>query len=318
MKLRSAAWAGIVLVLMATSCSRSTPGKTPSNEAQQTAQTTPQPSPEQSASEQQAAPPPAATPVPSRKKATTAKTEAKAENLPKEAVAPTPLPPPPPLVVPANTALAVRINEAIDSKNNKAGDQFTGVIAQPVTVGGRTAIPAGAAVAGHVAQAQQGGKIKGSSGLGLELVAIKVNGVSYPIKTTAYTAQGKGKGKRTAKFGAGGAAAGALIGGIAGGGKGALIGSAVGGGAGVAGSAMTGNEGISIPAETVVQFSLSHALTINQGSAHAPSGNTPGQGSDLPPAGAPGQEANPAPGTAPASGGNPPSSAPTPPVNRNL
>jgi len=125
-----------------------------------------------------------------------------------------------------------------------------------------------------VEAAKQGGKIKGSSSLSLKLVSVTVKGVQYPISTGSFLQEGKGKGGRTAKLGAGGAAAGAVVGGLAGGGKGALIGSAVGGGAGVAGSAFTGNKELAIPAETVLQFKLAQPLRLNpdQGSqsAHDP------------------------------------------------
>src|SRR5262249_4142177 len=93
--------------------------------------------------------------------------------------------------------------------------------------------------------------------------SLTVKGVPYPISTASFVQQGKGKGSRTAKFGAGGAAAGAVIGGIAGGGKGAAIGALAGGGTGGAGSAFTGNDELSIPAETVLQFKLSQPLRLN-------------------------------------------------------
>jgi hypothetical protein len=153
------------------------------------------------------------------------------------------------------------------------GDKFTAFVTQPVSSNGQVAVPAGSAVAGTVEQAKQGGKVKGSSTLSLRLTSLTVNGVPYPISTSALVQQGKGKGSRTAKIGAGGAAAGAVIGGIAGGGKGAAIGALAGGGAGVAGSAFTGNDELALPAETVLQFKLSQPLRLNPGS-HSPSSDS--------------------------------------------
>jgi hypothetical protein len=72
----------------------------------------------------------------------------------------------------------------------------------------------------------------------------------------------KGKGKRTAVMAGGGAALGALIGGLAGGGKGAAIGALAGGGAGTGGAAFTGNKEIVIPAESAVSFTLSQPLEL--------------------------------------------------------
>ncbi|HXZ27026.1 MAG TPA: hypothetical protein VEG08_03395, partial [Terriglobales bacterium] len=74
----------------------------------------------------------------------------------------------------------------------------------------------------------------------------------------------KGKGKRTAAFIGGGAAAGAIIGALAGGGKGAAIGAAAGGGAGTAGAAFTGNKDITFPAESALSFSLLQPVEIKQ------------------------------------------------------
>jgi len=247
MKLRSAIWASVVTLLLLTSSCKS--GNSPANPSE--AQATPANTVPTSQ--------PAAPRQPDAAKAK--EVQPAPEVAQKEAPTPAPTPPPP-VIVPAGTILSVRINEAVGSKENKAGDKFTASVAQPVVSKGQTLIPSGSAVAGVVEQAQQGGKIKGSSALSLRLVAVAVKGVSYPISTGTFLEEGKGKGSRTAKIGAGGAAAGAVIGGIAGGGKGALIGGLAGGGAGVAGSAFTGNKGLTIPAETVLQFKLAQSLRL--------------------------------------------------------
>jgi hypothetical protein len=65
-------------------------------------------------------------------------------------------------------------------------------------------------------------------------------------------------------FAGGGGAFGALVGGLAGGGKGALIGGLAGAGAGTAGSAMTGNQQIFLPAETLLTFRLEHPVHVTQ------------------------------------------------------
>ena len=91
------------------------------------------------------------------------------------------------------------------------------------------------------------------------------------MQTAVISQETKGKGKRTGAMVGGGAADGALIGGLAGGGKGALFGGAVGAGAGTAGAALTGNNrGIDYPAETVLLFRLSSSLNLGPGPAEAP------------------------------------------------
>lgn len=178
------------------------------------------------------------------------------------AMAPAPPPKPEPLVVPAGTSLTIKTDQALGSKLSQSGQTFTGTLAQPLSVGGKTAIPAGATVTGTVVTAKAKGKIKGEGELGLTLNSIASKGHTYNIQTNSFDSTSKGKGKRTAVTTGGGAAGGALIGGLAGGGKGAGIGALVGAGAGLVGGAMTGNKQIEIPAESAIQFTLAAPITI--------------------------------------------------------
>jgi BON domain len=172
-------------------------------------------------------------------------------------------PPPPPIVVPGGTDLVVTVDQALGSKTSKTGQAFLATVAQPVSVGGRTAIPKGSTVKGTVVTAKEKGKIKGEGQLSLTLESITVRGQTYTIQTITLDSTIKGKGKRTAGTTAGGAAGGALIGGLAGGGKGAGIGALVGAGAGFLGGAFTGNKQIEIPAESALTFPLSAPLTLS-------------------------------------------------------
>jgi hypothetical protein len=160
--------------------------------------------------------------------------------------------------VPAGSALVVRVGQTITAKGSNVGDSFSGTLAQSLVVHGVKVIKAGTPVSGTVTAAKGQGRFKGEGNLG-----IAVNRVgSYSVETSSYEATTKGKGKRTAGFVGGGAGGGALIGGLAGGGKGALIGGLLGAGAGTAGAAFTGNKDVSIPAETVVTFTLSQPITV--------------------------------------------------------
>jgi hypothetical protein len=186
---------------------------------------------------------------------------------PSQAMAPPPPPPvekpkPQPIVVPAGTTLTVTVGQALSSKTSQTGQTFIATLAQPVTVGGRTAIPAGSTVSGTVVSAKSKGKIKGQGELNLALTSVTVRGQTHNIQTGVLDNTVKGKGKRTAVATGGGAAGGALIGGIAGGGKGAGIGALVGAGAGLLGGTLTGNQQIEIPAESALSFRLSAPLTL--------------------------------------------------------
>jgi hypothetical protein len=229
-------------------------------------------------SSQQAAnpptPPPAAAPetpppaAPAEPAATTKAPPAKAKAPAQTAAAPKPAAPAF-VTLPAGTALTVRTNEAVGSKSSQTGATFTATVAQPVTYEGRTVIPSGATASGVVEAAKQGGKIKGASELSVRLTQITVHGTPYPVATELVSQQGKSKGSRTAKMGVGGAAGGALIGGLAGGGKGAAIGALAGGAAGTAGSAMTGNKELLIPAESALTFKLAQPLKVKVSSGSA-------------------------------------------------
>lgn len=176
--------------------------------------------------------------------------------------APVEKPKPQPVVVPAGTALTIKLGQAVGSKSSQSGQTFLATLAQPVSVHGKTAMPAGSTASGTVVSAKAKGKIKGEGELILALTNITVGGQTYSIKTATLDSTSKGKGKRTAVATGGGAAGGALIGGIAGGGKGAGIGALVGAGAGLVGGAFTGNKQIEYPAESALTFTLSAPLTL--------------------------------------------------------
>ncbi len=175
-----------------------------------------------------------------------------------------PTPPRSPRIIPAGTSLSTRISSAIGSKTSTAGDHFDGTLVNSVRLNGKVAIPAGSAVSGVVVTAHSAGKFKGAATLAVRLIAVNVNGKSYPIRSNTISQETTGKGKRTGALVGGGAGGGALIGGLAGGGKGALIGGLVGAGAGTVGSAATGNtRDISYPAETVLAFRLGQSLNLD-------------------------------------------------------
>jgi outer membrane lipoprotein SlyB len=88
----------------------------------------------------------------------------------------------------------------------------------------------------------------------LALQVTSVNGIA--VTTDMYARDGEGHTKsNVAKIG-GGAAVGALLGGIFGGGKGAAIGAVAGGGAGTVGAAATGKKEAKIDAESTLTFTV--------------------------------------------------------------
>lgn len=190
--------------------------------------------------------------------ASSGSTASSAKSAIREALAPKPL------VVPAETTIAVVLDETLSSKTSATGQNFSATVSAPIEIDGKIAVPKGARATGIIRDAKSAGRFKGGAVLSLELSSITVGSSSYDVKTSDHTLASKGKGKRSAVMIGGGGAAGALIGGLAGGGKGAAIGAAVGAGAGTGGAAFTGNREITLRAETPISFKLLQPLEIKQ------------------------------------------------------
>ena len=169
---------------------------------------------------------------------------------------------PEPIVLNPGTVISVTMDQSINSKTANPGDHFEASVAAPVVIEGKQVIPAGASASGTVTVAKSAGRFAGNAQLGIVLDSVTVKGETYRIETASVVRSSKGRGKRTA-IGTGiGAAAGAAIGAIAGGGKGAAIGAGAGAGAGTAGTALTGERYITIPAESKHNFRLTQPLEV--------------------------------------------------------
>lgn len=166
------------------------------------------------------------------------------------------------VVIPAGTPLHVRVDEAIDTRRNRAGDGFTATLDQPVQREGRVLVPAGTAFHGHVTNAKASGRMKGRAQLGLALDTFQLNGREYRVSTTTVDRVSAAHKKRNGILIGGAAGLGAALGAIAGGGKGALIGAGAGAGAGTAGAALTGKKEVGIGAETPLRFTLRSAVEL--------------------------------------------------------
>lgn len=177
----------------------------------------------------------------------------------------TPPPPPAAIELAAGTAIRVRLDQDLSSKDSQPGDSFRATVADDVTVNGETVIHKGASAEGTVVDAKALGRFKGGALLSVKLDSVHTRYGTYPVETGTIERAEAGKGKRTGVLIGGGAGLGALIGGLAGGGKGAAIGALAGGGAGTAGTALTGNKQIVLPAETLLTFKLQNSIHIREG-----------------------------------------------------
>jgi len=166
------------------------------------------------------------------------------------------------ITIPAGQSILVRMIDGVDSSKNHVGDIFHASLETDLTVNNALVARKGTDVYGRLAEAKEAGHISGSSELQLELTRMVIDGRDYPLVSSDYTLQGKGRGSNTAKKVGGGAALGAIIGAVAGGGKGAAIGAGVGAGAGGAVQVLTRGQQVKVPSETLLEFRLQQPAMV--------------------------------------------------------
>jgi hypothetical protein len=166
------------------------------------------------------------------------------------------------VTIPAGQSLLVRMIDGVDSSKNHVGDVFHASLETDLTIGNSVVARKGTDIYGRLAEAKEAGHFSGSSELQLELTRIVIDGKDYPVVSSDYTLQGKGRGSNTAKKVGGGAVAGAIIGAIAGGGKGAAIGAGVGSAAGAGVQVLTKGQQVKVPSETLLEFRLQQPATV--------------------------------------------------------
>ena len=166
------------------------------------------------------------------------------------------------VTLPAGQSLLVRMIDGVDSSKNHVGDIFHATLETDLNVNGQVVARKGTDVYGRLATAEKAGNFSGKSELQLELTRLVIDGHDYPLVSSDYNVQGKGRGGDTAKKVGGGAVLGAIIGGIAAGGKGAAIGAAAGGGAGAGVQIITKGQQVKVPSEALLEFRPQQPVTL--------------------------------------------------------
>jgi hypothetical protein len=156
-------------------------------------------------------------------------------------------------IIPVGTELKVRLNNDLSTKDSRVGDRFTATVVNPSRFDE-------ARVTGHISSIKKSGRVQGRTTMVLafdsirladgrggamraEVVRIYESGSESASKVDEEGRVESGsRSKQTLKRGGIGAAAGAIIGGIAGGGKGAAIGLILGGAAGAGSIAIEGGK----------------------------------------------------------------------------
>src|SRR5690348_12248903 len=167
-----------------------------------------------------------------------------------------------PLVIPASTAIYVRLQQALSSRTAQPGQQFSAVLDEPLMVEDQTVAAKGTPVEGRVVAARNSGRLHNSGYLRITLSSITVNGKTLPLQTNSMFISGGTYRKRNLAFIGGGAGGGALLGALAGGGKGAAIGTMIGAGAGTGAAYASGKKEVGFAAERRLGFRLTQPLNI--------------------------------------------------------
>jgi hypothetical protein len=165
-----------------------------------------------------------------------------------------------PLVVPANTAIYVRLQERLSTATAQPSQIFSAVLDEPLQVDSQTIAPQGASLTGRVLAVHESGRLHNAGYMRITLSSITLNGKAVSLQTNSIFVGGGSYKNRDLAFIGGGAGGGALIGAVAGGGKGAAIGAMAGAAGGTTAAYATGKKEVGFAAEQRLGFRLTQPL----------------------------------------------------------
>ncbi|HYE25059.1 MAG TPA: hypothetical protein VEG32_07645 [Clostridia bacterium] len=175
------------------------------------------------------------------------------------------------VALPAGTAIRLKLEEAVSTRGNSQGDTFSGRMSEAVVVDGRTVIPQGATVTGHIVRVSEPRRIAGRPSIDLRPESVIFpDGQTMPIaafvvdtndpETLDVDDEGRIKGPGREKMDnvelAAGTGVGAVAGAVIGGGKGTLWG-ALAGATVSTGHWLTKRHSMTLPAGTEIIVEIS-------------------------------------------------------------
>src|SRR5262245_42061960 len=156
--------------------------------------------------------------------------------------------------IPSGTTIRIRMIDKLSSEDAQVGDTFHATLEDPIEMEGRTLYPKGADVMGRVSDVHRTGRLSEPGELDLVLATVSSGTTAASVRVEPLVIKGESHTKSNATKIGGGAALGAIIGGIAGGGKGAAIGTVAVGAAGAGTAAATGKRPAIVESEAVLSF----------------------------------------------------------------
>ena len=167
------------------------------------------------------------------------------------------------LLIPADSVIGLQLDSFVTTDRAEVEDDVQARVTRDVMVARRVAIPAGSIVNGSVVMVERGGKLQGTSRLGVRFHTVVLDdGAEVPIVTETVYREGRSRGRDNAARIGGGAVAGAILGAIFGGGRGAAIGGAAGAAGGTAAAAAGDAEPATLPTGTTLTVRLSRPSSV--------------------------------------------------------
>jgi len=172
-----------------------------------------------------------------------------------------------PVVAPAGSVLRVRLDQTLDTKRSRPGDRFTGSLDSPVVAGGHIVLPKGTMTEGHVVGSHPSSQSKGQAVLSLALDSCQLHGKTFSLQTDAVARVSRRHQDRNWTVIGGGSGSGTQVEGSYAGPTGVNqqggTASARTPEAALFGSNLAGKKQVSMPAESLVGFTLKTSLAID-------------------------------------------------------
>lgn len=183
--------------------------------------------------------------------------------------------------LPVGTTVRMKLETMLSTNSSKRGDDFAGRVTEAVVLDGKTVIPVGASVTGHIMRSDAPRRIKGSPVIDLRPEAVTMpNGDQFAMRAYVVDTSdprnlhvdeegaihGNGSDSTDLVTGALGVGGGMLAGSLVNGFKGLAVGAGIGGGAAFV-RWMTRRHSETIPAGTELWMELSRPMSMSMSGA---------------------------------------------------